>query len=1455
MSDTKTNIPPALSINLRGRYLIEASAGTGKTWTLTGIVLRLLIEAGRPSEHIVATTFTRTASAEMRERIRGRLLDFYQVAQWVNTLRSQPQNLRYLYPQRHTHDESPHKSEHESQYRLDFTEQSQPITDAQVQIQKDWLLQRAEQAGMLTLVSDPINLHLILYLLADEGQNPLQVAIKRTATALTTLDKMFVGTLDSLAQKWLIEYSSETGFQKGVQISEEESAIIDAIIHDELRAFQSEQYQQQPIIYEMLQAGNRLTQIADHRDAVTRALNFLQAPIDEIEVIPVDMASYRQVLQAFVANDISDIKPYFNSSYSKEHGLYQNSVLAKNLQYIPQLQQLIKEYGVQFTDYIDEPLSKLLTEGILNAFKTKEEGGKGFNSKNQEKNRQAFIALPTIQQLYKIATLSNALKDYLQQLLYQLNRQIAIKVRQKLPAILEGRQETTFYLQMARLNDALAGEQGRQLAQYIRHHYPVALVDESQDINGEQASMIRTIYLDNVKDTKGFLLLVGDPKQAIYGFRGGDVANYNVLKQQFQDKQILSLSQNRRSNALLIQALNHWFGCGAEEGEEGVASASPQAQNLSLLGDDIYYRHIDAHRTQSLLSWHQESSYQEAEQISSANKALKKALLPAHAVNLLQITKPKKSSAKDTDTSSTDAPSIHEDAYDPYKVLALHIHYLLHSGETLAGRAIDASDIAILAVTKQQLKTAEAELNRLNIASNKTAEVSIFNTQMAVDLVAVLEAMMMPYRTAVLNRALMSRFFALSMPQIQSMVSGESNSAQGYSIYQQSFRQWGQVWQRFGILSALQQLLSQSKLTQQLLAEPLLREQGFEVAHLHHGSIWEFLASQTNGERLLVDLRQLLDILAQYGTHLREYQLIDWLKQQLTEQPTLEWAVQQPLGSQSGVRLMTIHKSKGLEFPIVYVLGMDADKKTLRTGKFPFYLYDNGATNPSLWQRRLSPVPYQHHSDGNDRRDEKYFENIERNNNLDEFKRLGYVAFTRASEQLYVVAGDDVETKSHKDRPIADVLSDKYRFTPLKHWLYSHESYQIPEYLQPYVSAITGEMVWQYQIKSHKQKNDASLAQVNDDYASIQMFDYEPVYQMMKRHYFQGWAKTSFTALARNLSEKRQHLAVNDSGFADKDGLDDMLLNAEHMVSADNKESSLQGTELGDLPIRFRFVKGANAGSFLHQIFEFIDFQASFYTDKDGQLMPPTQWSQVIDKAVLEYHLPREYGSQYEPLDSHNSYKKQQDTGDSSHYQLCQWVAEVLNTPLLSSAQSLCHIPASQRLAEMGFNMSLKQGFRPEDIHEVFQTYLPNEPEKHIHFALEKDNAVQSYMYRFLRGEIDLVYEYQGKFYIVDYKSNHLGNSLSNYDDNSLSEAMQHAGYWLQASIYQLALHRYLKMRIADYEGNEADYLGGVEYLFLRGAKVAEEGASSFGRIAWQMPIDLIYALDEMFGYASHTAH
>ena len=149
----KPEEPPAIRIKLNGKYLIEASAGTGKTWTLTGIVLRLLIEAKRAPEHIIATTFTRAAAAEMRQRIHDRLVDFYQLLQWLNNVQANPSTHSILYPQlvanndrtnnRNTDKDSPN----DKQSNNEALTSDNKVSAEQRQARKKGLKERAKLSG------------------------------------------------------------------------------------------------------------------------------------------------------------------------------------------------------------------------------------------------------------------------------------------------------------------------------------------------------------------------------------------------------------------------------------------------------------------------------------------------------------------------------------------------------------------------------------------------------------------------------------------------------------------------------------------------------------------------------------------------------------------------------------------------------------------------------------------------------------------------------------------------------------------------------------------------------------------------------------------------------------------------------------------------------------------------------------------------------------------------------------------------------------------------------------------------------------------------------------------------------------------------------------------------------------------------------------------------------------
>lgn len=239
---------PALDCELQGGYLIEASAGTGKTWTLTGILLRLLIEKKYPPERIIATTFTRAAAAEMQERLQDRLNEFYHYIHWLQSKKQQ-------YP---------------AWFSIGFDNQN--IDDVMIQIE-----QNAKSIGIIGC-DDPVNNYLIRYLLTDIEPRALDFAVLRTSLLLATLDKLFVGTLDSLAQKWLKEFSSEMSYQPETKITMNDDEIIHSLIHDELRCEHSLIANHQPKLYQMI--GTALfRETEDVFNAVGVSLQFYNADI------------------------------------------------------------------------------------------------------------------------------------------------------------------------------------------------------------------------------------------------------------------------------------------------------------------------------------------------------------------------------------------------------------------------------------------------------------------------------------------------------------------------------------------------------------------------------------------------------------------------------------------------------------------------------------------------------------------------------------------------------------------------------------------------------------------------------------------------------------------------------------------------------------------------------------------------------------------------------------------------------------------------------------------------------------------------------------------------------------------------------------------------------------------------------------------------------------------------
>lgn len=1279
---------PAIKCSLEGGYLIEASAGTGKTWTLTGIILRLLIEKKYAPERIIATTFTKSAAAEMQERLQFRLTTFYQYIHWL-----QQQKERY-----------PHWF-YQDKKSDEFIQE----------------IKERANAENIAEYDDPINLHLIHHLLTNHEVKALDFAVRHTSLLMATLDKLFVGTLDSLAQKWLREFSSEISYHTDTKIINNSEVLTRALIHDELRKEHSFISTHLPKLYQNINP-NLFSDIESVFKIVELSLQFYHAPIDEIEQVGESFfEEMDEFIKVFLSQDMSGFVPYYDIEYAKSCGLKANSFIVKKLGLLQNILQKIQERGGDFFNHLSDDEEKLIKS-------FKDIANKDLFRVKHEEQLAVFHQLP-IAYLNKLSQMQERLDRLKRDYPTFLYRKIALEVRKKLKQQLENNHQSTFTFELVRLIEALTAHTG--LARHIRYLYPVALIDESQDVNGLQLALIDSIYLsaladDIKKDRKkqGFLLLVGDPKQAIYGFRGGDVSNYNRVKGyqvSFEAKQEcllaqeLKLSINRRSNSQLIHALNQWFYDNKKVGHH----------NHANLGKGIFYQHITAHKEEQSLSW----------------QAMDNDKLPTYLSNkALTVLHFNKNSEIKTNKFYAVAHHINSILQNKYEICI--------DGTT---REILPTDIAVLARSKKELDGIKKELHQLKIPAVSPKEVHIFTTQAAKDLYHLFLAVMDSHHHQKLTLLLTSVLFNLSLEDSMMMI---EQTKEEYLSLMRYFNRARLRFYKYGVISMFAYCLADNPLK--------------KTSKQQAKTLWEQIAKQ--GERYMADIWQLMELIGvkESENDIHEVHFRAWFETMMQGDDKSEIYHQLPLPSETGVTLMTIHKSKGLEFPIVYVFGLDSQVQEKKDNHFYSYSDDN-------LNRRISPVKHKVFSDN-------FYADYQIKEEIDELKRLGYVALTRASEQVFVVANDLSKNINIHSRP-------------LFLWLESADStLTLPERL-------SGEVGWINMNQSHKFSENTYQYKVTQE----QRMAYLSWQAIFKKTRFYGATTTSATALIAQLNQNTQ---------SNKSGHDEIELPLIHHLGHNNNISYIEND------IRVNFEKGTEAGIFLHKLLQMID---------------PSQESMIgfyIDKAIRLTGFAKNFSSQQQddlPDDNQN------------HECLIGWIKQIIHTPMLSSV-SLSQLNQKNHHREMGFSLGMGEGFSIEKINDIFHHY----GNKSI--VLNEDNKEQYYKY--LNGEIDLIYEHQGKFYIVDYKSNFISHDLSEYHWDNLEKVMNQSGYWLQACIYQVALHRLLKLRIKEYQGNETNYLGGVEFIFLRGV---DKDNPALGHIHWLIPIKMVIALDELFGQHQPT--
>ncbi|MDX1587809.1 MAG: UvrD-helicase domain-containing protein [Oleiphilaceae bacterium] len=327
------------------------------------------------------------------------------------------------------------------------------------------------------------------------------------------------------------------------------------------------------------------------------------------------------------------------------------------------------------------------------------------------------------------------------------------------------------------------------------------------------------------------------------------------------------------------------------------------------------------------------------------------------------------------------------------------------------------------------------------------------------------------------------------------------------------------------------------------------------------------------------------------------------------------------------------------------------------------------------------------------------------------------------------------------------------------------------------------------QLGAQQEEGHCGLLDVNDSRPALPEGPQAPEPSAPEPAHFKGrierdWWLSSFSALTRN---------ARQGGLSTPDRDQD-----EPETATDATAESGEGPE----SLRFSLPRGAEAGNLLHDLLEWLDFTRPDYR---GAL------SRAADR----------YPALMTPPDSDAGARKTA---------LQHWLQQILDTPLHSGAR-LSDLPMEDTLRESAFYFPMASRQRGRLGHILAR-----------HRGTDRVNLPEPPSLKgMLHGFVDLIYQWQGRYYVVDYKSTFLGDRLRDYQEPRLTESMEKSYYDLQYLLYSLALHRYLRTRIPDYD--PARHLGGVEYLYLRGLSPQTQGGV-FHRPA---DLDALNALDRLF--------
>jgi exodeoxyribonuclease V beta subunit len=840
--------PLALAFPLRGSQLIEASAGTGKTFTISALYLRLVLGNGGEDSgfgrellppQILVVTFTDAATKELRERIRTRLAE----------------------AARFFRDETPAPDSLIAELRDQYMPEQWPGCANRLDIAAQWM------------------------------------------------DEAAVSTIHSWCQRMLREHAFDSGSLFTQTLETDHSDLLGEVLRDYWRLF----------CYPM--QGDALNWVRSNWGGPAALLPRIRALFaserDTLEgKEPAELIS--QCLQERRVALIDLKKPWLQWADELlaicHQGVASKSVDGRKMQaryfepWFEKIKAWAEDESLEQLD-IGTGFTRLTPDGMAEAWKGEAPRHPGLDAMAGLK--ACLDGLPTPD----AAVLQHAA------------RWVGARFEEEK----RRRAEMGFDDMLLRLDAALQSDGGERLATLIREQFPVALIDEFQDTDPVQYRIFESIYRIEENSPECGLFLIGDPKQAIYAFRGADIHTY-LRARQATTGRLHTLGTNFRSSHGMVDAVNHVFeraevrqsGRGAflfrqNNGDNPVPFMPVASQGRKEV------LHINDQAVPALNIWHLP-----AEQPLSG--AVYRQQLAAACASEI--------------TALLNGGQQGQAGF-------------IQDGKTFRG--LLPADIAILVRDGKEAQAVRGQLAARGVRSVYLSDKdSVFAAQEAHDVLTWLKACAEPDVERPLRAALASITLNLSLGELERLNQDEL----AWESRVMQFRGYREVWRKQGVLPMLRRLLHDFRLPQALIA----RSDGERVLTnlLHLSELLQQAAAELDGEQALI--RHLSEHLALSG--------------QAGEEQILRLESDEQL-----VKVVTIHKSKGLEYPLVF-LPFICSAKPVDGSRLPLHYHDESGNA----QVTLKPTPELIALADDER--------------LAEDLRLLYVALTRAQHACWLGVAD-----------------------------------------------------------------------------------------------------------------------------------------------------------------------------------------------------------------------------------------------------------------------------------------------------------------------------------------------------------------------------------------------------------------------------------------------------------------